>query len=512
MGRKRSAAASQNGKKKSKGVTANDDITIAALKDEAIRNLALGNSKDNKSIAKTPQSERRVDIDRGKEHFGTKSLDSWSAGDQSTTKKIEVGGTLNIEKGGVQVYTRKKKNEDHMKTPMKRKRSADADIVQAYWSSLETTSSRLRARKEAPAFRMVNLDENDNERIVGKRIKVYWSGSRRWFTGRIKGFDDEKRLHRILYEDGDKEELDLKKEQFELEILPTEGFSLRTQTYRGNKKLGALDDGEPTTDILKKESGKVNNAEKVGNSLEPKQETPSKKARKGGRSKSWRKRSNIKKVAKMNVHVLPQVDQVTTDKVSDAETSSEAHSGKKHVEVNKMESYQSDSEKTVTDDSTEVFKVAKRNWTLKRETVSTVTKGRSYNSSNKKESSRGKKPDADMEVDNQHVEFQMKSVDGIINFEEAEKSSNQKERNNTEDVGEVLSEAQATQSGFNAEKKKLCVADGQGTADGNPEILQETPKIDDGETPEDVSKKETNVTGEKAEEAGKAKSKNDAES
>ncbi|KAI3962183.1 hypothetical protein MKW98_005814 [Papaver atlanticum] len=91
-------------------------------------------------------------------------------------------------------------------------------------------------RKEVPSFRKVELDESDFDRIVGKRIKVYWEGSRRWFTGRIESFDNEKKLHWIFYDDGDVDELNLLIERFELEVVPIEGFTLCSSLKKKSTK------------------------------------------------------------------------------------------------------------------------------------------------------------------------------------------------------------------------------------------------------------------------------------
>ncbi|CAN0901764.1 Sister chromatid cohesion protein PDS5 homolog E [Linum grandiflorum] len=113
----------------------------------------------------------------------------------------------------------------------KRKRGADAEIAaQSYLSPSakqeSVTPSRFRPRKPVPVFRMVDLGDKDDNRIVGKRVKVYWSGSKRWFAGKIKSFNRRKKLHSVVYDDGDKEDLELRKERFELEILPNEDFNI----------------------------------------------------------------------------------------------------------------------------------------------------------------------------------------------------------------------------------------------------------------------------------------------
>ncbi|KAI3986483.1 hypothetical protein MKX01_037765 [Papaver californicum] len=93
-----------------------------------------------------------------------------------------------------------------------------------------------RRRKEVPSFRKVELNESDFDRVVGKRIKVYWDGSRKWFTGHIESFDNEKKLHRILYNDGDVEELNLPIEHIELEVVTSEGFTLHSSLRKNSKQ------------------------------------------------------------------------------------------------------------------------------------------------------------------------------------------------------------------------------------------------------------------------------------
>ncbi|RZC63734.1 hypothetical protein C5167_025482 [Papaver somniferum] len=117
----------------------------------------------------------------------------------------------------------------------KRKAGDDRDMVKA-------NMSLPRRRKEVPCFRKVDLSESDFQRIVGKRIKVYWDGSRRWFTGCVESFDSKKKLHRILYNDGDVDGLYLPDERFELEVVTSEGFTLCSSltTNSVNRELGSV--------------------------------------------------------------------------------------------------------------------------------------------------------------------------------------------------------------------------------------------------------------------------------
>ncbi|XP_057953438.1 sister chromatid cohesion protein PDS5 homolog D-like isoform X2 [Malania oleifera] len=202
-------------------------------------------------------------------------------------------------KGSVAEKNRKVDNEESCRTPRKRKRGADEEMVQAFFSS--SKSSRLRPRKEMPAFRKIELNDGDDEKIIGKRIKVYWSGSRRWFIGRVKSFDNEKSLHKIHYEDGDKEDLDLRQELFELELIPGDSFTLKNEPI-SVRKTKSSDGGKLSAEALKEDSVKVADAEKVKKNHGRKKNKKAKQAVKIGSSKSQRRKDNI--VKKTDDHVM----------------------------------------------------------------------------------------------------------------------------------------------------------------------------------------------------------------
>ncbi|WVZ64907.1 hypothetical protein U9M48_014354 [Paspalum notatum var. saurae] len=50
---------------------------------------------------------------------------------------------------------------------------------------------------------------------VGRRLRVYWPLDDAWYEGRVEAYDAASRRHRVKYDDGDQEEVDLGKERFE---------------------------------------------------------------------------------------------------------------------------------------------------------------------------------------------------------------------------------------------------------------------------------------------------------
>ncbi|KAJ0084119.1 hypothetical protein Patl1_29785 [Pistacia atlantica] len=350
--RKRSGSVTlkeSRGESKSEEIAVGDDMTIGAMKDEIARKLA-GGRPTGEVVAKPSNLGDTVQVIGG-EALAETDPNSAPKGEQPLANECNSGQAKKEEEG-----TEKKSvmESDENCITLRRKRGADGEMILAYLQSQERGSPRLRPR-QVPTFRMVDLGENDDHRIVEKRIKVYWPESRKWFTGHIKAFNANKGLHSILYDDGDKEELNLRKERFELEILPNEGFNLKADSSSKKKGRG-LDGNEVSPLTLPETAFKVEDAKELMKSPvlnvkakevmttpETKKENVSKKVGKFGSSKLQKKSTKVKqdsaagmeKVdAKMEVDVKPG-DEVKKSK-SDADVNVE-----KAMEVN----HQTDNEK-----------------------------------------------------------------------------------------------------------------------------------------------------------------------
>ncbi|XP_071690207.1 uncharacterized protein [Rutidosis leptorrhynchoides] len=78
-----------------------------------------------------------------------------------------------------------------------------------------TESSGKRKRNISPKKEHVqSVDCGEN--LVGSRIKVYWPDDKMFYEGVVKYFDGIRKRHKILYDDGDEETLNLKQERWEL--------------------------------------------------------------------------------------------------------------------------------------------------------------------------------------------------------------------------------------------------------------------------------------------------------
>lgn len=87
--------------------------------------------------------------------------------------------------------TKSKEKEKEKETPTKPK------------PSHVTTPSTAGASPEQPS--------KDSEKLLGKRIKVFWRDDNNWYFGKVIDYEDGK--HLIHYDDGDKEKLVLKNEK-----------------------------------------------------------------------------------------------------------------------------------------------------------------------------------------------------------------------------------------------------------------------------------------------------------
>lgn len=67
---------------------------------------------------------------------------------------------------------------------------------------------------ESPDSKADSEDAAD-EKLVGQRIRVWWPLDKKFYAGRIEAYDAIKKRHKVLYDDGDVEVLNLRKERWE---------------------------------------------------------------------------------------------------------------------------------------------------------------------------------------------------------------------------------------------------------------------------------------------------------
>ncbi|PWA91605.1 phospholipase-like protein [Artemisia annua] len=117
-------------------------------------------------------------------------------------------GTSKLGKGA----TRKRKHEcldgsRNMVQPLRRCR----DVKKRKKKTLSTDDPPMPTNIVTEAQ---SVEHGEN--LVGRRIKVWWSTDKTYYQGVVKSFDCRKKRHKVLYDDGEEELLDLKQEQWKL--------------------------------------------------------------------------------------------------------------------------------------------------------------------------------------------------------------------------------------------------------------------------------------------------------
>ncbi|KAI7749675.1 hypothetical protein M8C21_033736, partial [Ambrosia artemisiifolia] len=93
------------------------------------------------------------------------------------------------------------------------KKHVDADV--------NNKSRSVRKRKRVSVAGLAKCTPKEGESrhttdLIGKRIKVWWPKDQEFYEGLVKSYDDEKKRHVVLYNDGDVEVLRLDKERWVL--------------------------------------------------------------------------------------------------------------------------------------------------------------------------------------------------------------------------------------------------------------------------------------------------------
>ncbi|CAN6879172.1 unnamed protein product [Brassica oleracea] len=157
--------------------------------EDSIKTAAKSSKKERaqngsaKASAKKPLAESKRVEDSGKKpvHSESKSASMDSHILQSSKNKKKISRAITPPR---------KESEQTAKSHHKRKRTAGEEV--------ESHNSEL------------------GEELVGKRLKVWWPLDKKFYEGVIKSYSSRQKKHVVSYTDGDVENLDLKKERWEM--------------------------------------------------------------------------------------------------------------------------------------------------------------------------------------------------------------------------------------------------------------------------------------------------------
>ncbi|KAG7618172.1 Tudor domain [Arabidopsis thaliana x Arabidopsis arenosa] len=78
---------------------------------------------------------------------------------------------------------------------------------------------KVRKRRH---FYEILFSDVDSHWLLNKKIKVFWPLDERWYHGFVDGFDGDKNLHHVKYDDRDEEWINLQGERFKILLFPSE--------------------------------------------------------------------------------------------------------------------------------------------------------------------------------------------------------------------------------------------------------------------------------------------------
>ncbi|CAH2077183.1 unnamed protein product [Thlaspi arvense] len=93
---------------------------------------------------------------------------------------------------------------------------------------------KVRKRRH---FYEILFSDVDSQWLLNKKIKVFWPLDEIWYDGFVDGYDGDKNLHHVKYDDRDEEWINLQGERFKILLFPTEvpGKNRRKRRSSGSK-------------------------------------------------------------------------------------------------------------------------------------------------------------------------------------------------------------------------------------------------------------------------------------
>ncbi|XP_074280477.1 uncharacterized protein LOC141605554 [Silene latifolia] len=127
--------------------------------------------------------------------------------------------------------------------------------------AMDQQKGKSLSRKRRHFYEVLSRDF-DCYWVLNRRIMVFWPLDKSWYTGHVTGYNAEKKLHHIKYDDRDEEWVDLQNEKFKLFLLPSEvpeklvrkrpttqdkhsGKGKRAETSNKKKKSNSYMESEP---------------------------------------------------------------------------------------------------------------------------------------------------------------------------------------------------------------------------------------------------------------------------
>ncbi|XP_027903967.1 uncharacterized protein LOC114163817 [Vigna unguiculata] len=252
---------------------------------------AHGQISDAKKTSVVDSLKKRSDsaIDADTEKHSAKKLDN---------NKKGIGGSSSRQMGD-------KKKGCWRKEMLSSPKSGTKSTKDENPETPKTTVMKLTSGKENESD-----TEKYGENVVGLRVKVWWPKDREFYKGVIHSFDSAKKKHKVFYDDGDEETLNLVKEKWKVidadsdadEEEQREPASLDASTDMPPKKKGETSVGESNkqgkTDPSSRSDGVIASSRSLDVSMKSSHKSKDGKKSKG--SNTTRKLEDVVSVGESN--------------------------------------------------------------------------------------------------------------------------------------------------------------------------------------------------------------------
>ncbi|KAL1210317.1 putative sister chromatid cohesion protein PDS5 [Cardamine amara subsp. amara] len=115
---------------------------------------------------------------------------------------------------------------------------------------------KVRKRRH---FYEISYSDVESHWLLNKKIKVFWPLDESWYHGFVDGYDGDKNLHHVKYDDRDEEWINLQGERFKILLFPTEipGKNQRKRRSSGSKSTLKIKGDDTSTKDEEKQKGKL---------------------------------------------------------------------------------------------------------------------------------------------------------------------------------------------------------------------------------------------------------------
>ncbi|KAL1168099.1 hypothetical protein V6Z11_A05G062300 [Gossypium hirsutum] len=295
----------RSGKKGSTVVSNEDNAPVSV--DETKKESDIASDSEAKSLKK---SSKKVDSSGN-------NLDK-SSSKQLEDKNRRARGKVAPEKDGTKNST-KNDDEEVIGSP----KSVKPNKQDSHKEGTPKTNSK---RKHMPIKEKSSDSMEYGENLVGLKVKVWWPKDREFYEGFIHSFDSAKKKHKVHYNDGDEEILNLKREKWAV-----------IEDESGSDEEGAANPPSPdgSSDMHQKKKAKTTDlsSKKAKMDASPKRGggTSSGKS-KGSATKSGRKTKEDAKVDGKSKDGSKSVSKSGNDSVAKSKDHSTPKTGSKPVD------------------------------------------------------------------------------------------------------------------------------------------------------------------------------------